>query len=153
MSRMTKEELREDPVLERIQMMLDYTGRNSRWIMLAAVGVVVVVVAVMMVGRAQRQAEFEASSLLTIGQSLFLQGNYPEAEAKLREVIDTHGGRSAADDARIYLGDATLAQGRNEEALQVYTDAVGSVGGGALEASARRGRAAALESLQRFAEA
>jgi len=150
---MTKEELREDPVLEWIQQAVDWTQRNARWVAIAAAAVVIAVIVAVMVTRGQRKAEIEAQQLLTTGQAYFLQGDVATAEVQFRQLVDGHGGSRAARSARIYLGDVLAAQGRFEEALSVYDQAGGSVGGQDLEAAAQRGRATALESLQRLSEA
>ncbi len=153
MAHMTKEELREDPVLEWIQHAVEWTQHNMRWVAVGAAAIVIVVLAVVMIARGQKKAEVEAQQLLTQGQAYFLQGNAQTAEVQLRQLVDGHGGSDAAKTGRIYLGDALAAQGRHDEALAVYEDACGSVGGGALEAAAQRGKAASLESLQRMPEA
>ncbi len=150
---MTKEELRDDPVMDWIQNAIDFVEHNSRWLGVGALAVVVIIVGIVMVGRSQQKAALEAEELLVQGQSQFLQSNYSGAEVQLRELVTTHGGSNAARVGRIYLGDALLAQGRIQEALGVYDDAAGVVGGGDLEAAAQRGRGAALESLGRLGEA
>ncbi len=153
MAHMTKEELREDPVLEWIQHAVDWTRRNVRWAALGVAAIVIVALAALMITRGQKKAELEAQQLLTSGQAYFLQGNAQSAETQLRQLVDGHGGSAAAKTGRIYLGDALAAQGRYDEALRVYDEACGSVGGGALGAAAQRGKASALESLQRWPEA
>lgn len=153
MARMTKDELRQDPVMEWIQGTLEYTQKNARWIGIAVAAVVVVVIGAIMIQRSHESAEMKAEELLVAGQSLYLQGNYLAAENRLRELIDAHGGASAAGAGKIYLGDALVAQERFEEALQVYEEATGSVSKAKLQAAAYRGKATVLESLERFSEA
>lgn len=151
MTHMTKEELREDPVLEWIQHAVQWTQQNVRWVALGAAAVVVVIIAGVMISRGREKSEMEAQQLLTAGQAYFLQGNAAGAEAQLRQLISQHGGSDAAAGGRIYLGDVLAGQGRYDEALTVYREAAGAAG--LLGAAARRGQAAALESLQRLAEA
>ncbi len=153
MAHMTKEELREDPVLEWIQHAIEWAQRNARWVAVGAGAVIIVVIAAVIVTRGQRKAEIEAQQLLTTGQAYFLQGNVATAEVQLRQLIDGHGRSRAARSGRIYLADALSAQGRFEEALTAYTEAAGSAGDAHLEAAALRGKASALESLQRLPEA
>jgi tetratricopeptide (TPR) repeat protein len=150
---MTKEELREDPVLEWIQHAIEWTQHNVRWVAVGAAAVIIVVIAAVMITRGQRKTELEAQELLTTGQAYFLQGNAAAAEVQLRQLVDGHGGSAAARSARIYLADALAAQGRFDEALSAYSEACGSVGGGTMEAAAQRGKAGTLESLQRLPEA
>jgi tetratricopeptide (TPR) repeat protein len=150
---MTKEELREDPVLEAVQGFLSFMQRHGRWVALGAAAIAVIVVGVIMLQRSSQRAEAEASAQLAIGQSYFVQGNYAESESQLRELLSSHGGTRSGRAARIYLGDALLAQGRNEEALEAYEEALSKVGSGELQVAAQRGEAATLESLGRYAEA
>ena len=153
MSRMTKEELREDPVLDAVQGFLSFMERHGRWVALGAAAIGVIVVGAIMLQRSSQRAELEASAQLAIGQSYFVQGNYAESESQLRELLSSHGGTRSGRAARIYLGDALLAQGRNEEALEAYEEALSKVGSGELQVAAQRGEAATLESLGRYAEA
>lgn len=153
MSRMTKEELREDPVLERIQWFVDFTQNNARWIGLGAVIVVVVVVGVIMLDRSNKRSEAEAEQLLRAGQTFLYQNDHVRAESELRTLLESYGGTHSAIAGRIAMGDALQAQGRAEEALQYYDEASRKTREPLLQAAAHRGRAAALESLSRFADA
>lgn len=153
MSRMTKEELREDPILEHIQSFMTFVERNARWIALGAAIVVVVIVGSVMVDRSKKRAEAEAEQLLGGGQTYYLQGNHANAEAQLRELLDAYGGTRAAISGRIYMGDALLAQGRADEALVYFDEAASKARGILLKAAANRGRGSALETLLRWPEA
>ncbi|MBD3235164.1 MAG: tetratricopeptide repeat protein [Candidatus Eisenbacteria bacterium] len=155
MSRMTKEELREDPVLEWIQDAISFLQRNMRWILTGAIIVVAVIVGGVALSRSHQRAEREAAQQLAAAQRGYLQGAYAQAEVQLRQLIDAHGGTRVAGAARVYLGDALLAQQRATEALETYEEAIAKGGDQdpMVLAAAHRGRAAALESLSRPAEA
>ena len=142
MARMTKEELREDPILEHIQSFLGFVERNSRWIGLGVVILVVVLAGSIMVQRSKQRAEAEAEQLLAEGQTYFLQGNYVSAESQLQELLDSYGGTHAALAGRIYLGDALLAEGRASEALRLYEEAAAKADEPFLRAAGQRGRGA-----------
>jgi predicted negative regulator of RcsB-dependent stress response len=151
---MTKDELREDPVLERIQSFMRFAEHNVRWFIAGAIVVVLVIVATFALQRGQANTAREAAQALTEGQASYLQGNYPMAESQLRQVIDQYGNSRAAGIARIFLGHALLDQARPEDALAAYTEATGKVGADPeLKAAANRGRGAALRDLGRFDEA
>lgn len=152
MSRMTKEELRDDPVHDWIEGAMEYTQKNARTIALAVAAVVVVAVGAWMLMRSQAASGAEAGQMLADGQSLTLQGNHAAAELQLQDLLSKHGGSEAAHSGRIYLGDVYYAQGRFEEALAIYEEAIGGADGDLL-AAAQRGKACALESLARFGEA
>lgn len=154
MSRMTKEELREDPILEWIQNTVTFFQRNLRWIMTGAIIVAAVVIGGVALTRSHQRAERDAAQLLSEAQRRYLQGAYPAAEVQLRQLIDAHGRTPSASPARVYLGDALLAQARTTEALEAYRDAVARAGGDALiTAAAQRGKATALENLSQPGEA
>jgi len=150
---MTKEELREDPVLERIQKTISFAERHSRWLIGGAVLVVAVIVGLSLLHRAQVRGEREAARLLMDAQASFLQNNLPAAESQFQQIIDSYGGTSAGVAARIYMGDVLRALDRPEEALRMYEQAAGKADDPLLETGAARGRAAAYEDLGRFAEA
>lgn len=152
-ARMTKDELREDPVLERIQGVIGFIERHGRWLLAGLVGIVVVIVAVVALQRSQARSAVEASQVLAEAQSAYLQGNYMMAESQLRTIIDEYGGTPAGPAARLYLGDALLALERPAEAIEVYERAAGKLEDRELKAAAHRGRGAALEDLKRHAEA
>jgi predicted negative regulator of RcsB-dependent stress response len=151
---MTKDELREDPVLERIQSFMRFAEHNVRWFIAGAIVVVVVIVAVFALQRGQTRTAREAGQALTEGQASYLQGNYPMAESQLRQVIDQYGSTKAAGVAQIFLGHTLLDEARPEDALEAYTKATGKVGDDPeLKAAVSRGRGAALRDLGRFDEA
>jgi tetratricopeptide (TPR) repeat protein len=152
-SRMTKEELREDPVLEWIQNFVEKVQDNSRWIVIAVVAVVVVIAGTIMIGNSRREAAAVAGSQLIAGQAQFLQGNYAGAENQIQQLLATTSGGEVALRARLVLGDALLAQARPSEALTVFEDATRGGGDADLQAAAQRGYAVALESVGRFGEA
>jgi predicted negative regulator of RcsB-dependent stress response len=151
---MTKDELRDDPVMERIQGMLRFAERNSRWLIAGVVVIAAVVVGLLALRSAQARAERDAALALSEAQSSVMQANWAAAENQLRQVVDNFGRTAAAPMARVQLGDVLREQGRSEEALSLYGRAAEA--GGAPElirAAGQRGRAAALEELGRFAEA
>ncbi len=153
-ARMTKGELREDPVLERMQAVLRFSERNSRWLIAGVVVLAAVIVGLLALRSAQDRAEHDAALALSEAQGSFMQGNIAAAENQFRQVIDNFGRTAAAPAARIQLGDVLLAQGRAEEALSVSAR-VAQAGGVSdlLRVAGHRGRGAALEELGRFAEA
>ncbi len=152
MPHMTKQELREDPILERIQGFLRLAEKNTRWLIGAAVVIVAIIVGVTMVQRGKVRGEREAATQLSEAQGAYLQGNLTAAESGFRQIVDSHGGTSSGRVARVYLADVLQAMGRSQDALKLYEDASGGKNP-VLEVAALRGQAAALEDLGRFADA
>ena len=153
MSRMTKEELREDPVLEWIQNFVQKVQDNTRWIVIGVAGLVVIVFGTIMIGNSRTEAAAEAKRQLVAGQAAFLQGNYAGAETQLQQLLASQSGGVTALRARLVLGDALLAQNRFAEALEIFEDATRNGGDDDLRAAALRGCAVAYESVGRYAEA
>jgi len=153
-TKMSKEELRDDPVLDWIQVGVSFAQRNARWLLMGGIIVAAGIVAAITLQKSQGRSEAEAAALLTDAQRRYLQGAYPAAEVQLRQMIEAHGRTAAALPGYIYLGDALLAQGRASEALTAYDEAVARGQKDLLLlAAAHRGKAASLESLSRFADA
>jgi len=151
---MTKEELREDPVLEQIQEILAFIERNSKWILIGIAVVAVLIVAGSSVRRARIRANAEASELLGKAQIVYVQGNLTAAETQLRELLRVYPSTRAAGTAWLYLGNVLLAQGRSEEAFEAYQKALERVGKDPVKvAGAHRGMGKALASLGRYADA
>lgn len=154
MAKMTKNELREDPVLEWLDGAIVFLRRNLRWILTGAIIVVAVFVGAITLTRSHKRSEMEAAQVLMDAQRRYLQGAYPAAEVQLQQLLTAYPRSQAAPLARIYLGDALLGQGRHAEALAAFEEATGARSDDpALPAAAHRGKASALESLARFAEA
>ncbi|MCK4303543.1 MAG: hypothetical protein KAY24_04830 [Candidatus Eisenbacteria sp.] len=153
MARMTKEELREDPILERVQQTLNFVQSNARWIALGVAAVIILIAGVIMINRSRVRAETDAAQLLSAGQQLYLQGNYAESESQLQQLLDMHGASRAAAQAWIYLADGLAAQERREEALAAYESAGGRGTTPIIRAAAARGRGTVLEDLEQFGEA
>ncbi len=150
MSQMTKEELREDPVLERIQWFVNFAEHNARWIALGAVIVVVVIVGSIMLDKSNKRSEAEAEQFLRAGQTYLYQGNYVGAESELRMLLESYAGSHSAIAGRIAMGDALYAQGRAEEAVRYYEEAAQKTREPLLQAAAYRGLGTSLESLDRY---
>ncbi|MBM3318145.1 MAG: hypothetical protein FJY75_09895 [Candidatus Eisenbacteria bacterium] len=154
MSAMSKQELREDPVMERIQRVVSFAERHARWIVVGAVAAAVAILALVAVQKSQARSALEAAQALTEGQASYLTGNHPMAESQLREMLQRYGHTRAAGPAHLFLGHALRDQGRALEALEAYDKAVGKVGADAeLQAAVQRGRGAALADLARYEDA
>jgi len=151
---MTKEELREDPVLEQIQRGVSFAQHNARWLIAGALVVVAIVIGTIALQRGRVRGDREAAQYLIESQAGYLQGNYAAAETQLKEMLQSYGRSRYAGQAQLTLGDVYLAQARPQDALQAYQAAAGKAGGDVeLAAAAQRGQGAALEDAGRTAEA
>lgn len=151
---MSKDELREDPILERIQSLVGFGERNVRWLIAAAVVVAIAIIAVIALQKGQARSGREAAQALSEAQASYFSSNYAMAESQLRELLDDYGGSSVAGAAQLFLGHAQRDQARPSDALEAYARAVDKLGGDPeLQSAAYRGRATALLDLGRFDEA
>lgn len=151
---MTKDELREDPVLEQIQRGVAFAQHHARWLIAGALVVIAVVVGTLALQRSRAHGDRQAAQYLIESQAGYLQGNYAAAETQLKEMLATYGRSKLAGPAQLTLGDVLLAQGRPQDALQAYEAAAEKAGGDSeLAAAALRGQGAALEDVGRAADA
>lgn len=151
---MTKEELREDPILEQIQRGVSFAQHNARWLIAGALVVIAVVVGTIALQRGRVRGDREAAQYLVEAQAGYLQGNHAAAETQLREMLQSYGRSKLAGAAQLTLGDVLLAQSRPQDALKAYEAAAGKAGGDLeLAAAAQRGQGAALEDAGRVADA
>jgi tetratricopeptide (TPR) repeat protein len=150
---MTKEELREDPVLEQLQRALSFGQQHARWLVAGVLVAAAVVIGILALQRGRQSAEREGSRYLIEAQAAYLTGNYAAAETQLKEMLQSHGRTRAAATAQVTLGDALMALGRPEEALKAYEAGGGKAAEPMIRAAALRGQATAQEDLGRHAEA
>jgi predicted negative regulator of RcsB-dependent stress response len=151
---MTKEELREDPVLEQIQRGVSFAQHHARWLILGALVVIALVIGTIALQRGRVRGDREAAQYLVEAQAGYLQGNHAAAETQLREMLQSYGHSKYAGAAQLTLGDVLLAQGRAGDALKAYQTAAEKAGGDLeLAAAAQRGQGAAMEDAGRVADA
>ena len=146
-ARMTKKEIRHDPVLESFQKGLDFTQHHGRWLVLGVVGIVVVVAVAVMVIQGRQTAAERAAMDMTQARAQVMRGQIAQARLTLEGLTSRHGGSEVASEAYLLLGDVHLATGQPAEARTSFEQALQGKGGPLLKRAAERGLATALDDL------
>jgi len=152
--RLTKRQIKEDPLLTWTVRIETYLEENLKRIAII-VGAVALAVALVFVWRGMhRSAEAEAAAKLTEAQFQLWSGNATQAVASAQQVIDQHGGTKSGRQAHLVRGDALLANGDPQGAMAEYRSYLDHVRGDRdLSRVARRGLAVAAENAKQYAEA
>ena len=152
--RLTKRQIKEDPLLTWTVRIETYLEENLKRIAIV-VGAVAIAVALIFVWRGVRRgAESEASAQLAEAQFQLWSGNPTQAVEGAKQVIDQHGGTRSGRQAHLVLGDALLATGDPQGAMAEYKSFLDHARGHRdMSRVARRGLAVAAENAKQYAEA
>lgn len=152
--RITRQQLKEDPLLKTTGETVDYVQHHMRMIVGLTVALVVVVAAVLVVRSSAARGEERAAGLLAEARGNMIRGVLEPAAAGLNTVIQAHKGTEAAREARVLMGTLRYNQGRYNEAEEHYREAVRIYADDPILGQvARRGLAACLENVARYEEA
>lgn len=152
--KLTKEELREDPVLSAL-LRTGQTIREKSLYLIIGVGVVVAAVAVAyFVRQSKTKGEQQAAILVMNAEQQIQSQNLQEALKAFQQAGEQHGGTPSGEIAILRAADLQMEMGEVEEARKLYAKYVGSDPEDPfLRASGLRGLAGALESLGQKEEA
>jgi tetratricopeptide (TPR) repeat protein len=152
--RLTKKQLKEDPLLRTTGETLDFARHHVRVIVgVLALGVLLVAI-VVFARNASRRSEDQAAGLLAAARTEIARGALEPAAARLEELTTNMSGTTAGKQGIFLLGDLHFGQGRFEESAAAYRQALDAFGDDPiLGPVARRGLAASLESSARYEEA
>ncbi|MBD3334526.1 MAG: tetratricopeptide repeat protein [Candidatus Eisenbacteria bacterium] len=151
--RMTKKELRQDPVMEAMQKALGFGQQYGKWLALGAAGIIILIAVALLVIQGRQAAAEQAATELMMARSQIMQGQLAQARSSLESVVTRYGSSDAAKEAYLLLGDVELAMDNAEGARRAFSEALARLDEPILTMGAQRGLAAALEDLGRFAEA
>jgi tetratricopeptide (TPR) repeat protein len=154
MSKMTRRELREDPVLTAITETSEWFQENLRQVLIG-VGAVVVVVVLVLVWQAQgRRNEGLASAALLRADYQMNVGDMNGAMASFKEIQTKYAGTPSARRALRDEGDANFVAGRYADAQRLYRTYLDKAGSKGIEGRAGlSGIAACLEQQHKFEQA
>jgi TolA-binding protein len=119
-SKLTKRQIKEDPLVTAAYRGLEIWERNSSRILIGAGVLVLVAILAFFVLRARSQAEVRAADNLFRATIAVSQGDYVTAAPMLEEIVNAAPGTRAARQAMLYLGDALAAQKKPGEAATWY---------------------------------
>jgi tetratricopeptide (TPR) repeat protein len=152
--KLTKEELREDPVVDALMRTVSVVRQRTTTIAIVVGIIVVGIVAAQLVRQSGAKAEKEASLLVLEGEGQYASGNTPEALRQFLTASDKFGGSPSGKIAGLRAADCQLEIGQTGEAQRLYQKFLDTnPRDGLLRASALRGIAKALESSGQGGEA
>jgi len=118
--KLTKRQIKEDPLVTAAYHGLDIWERNSRNILITVGVLVLAGILGFFVMRARTQAEVKASDDLFRATLSIGQGDYVTAAPMLQDIVDNAPGTRASREAMLYLGDAMVAQQKPADAATWY---------------------------------
>jgi len=152
--KITRREMREDPLVTFSLKAADFARSNARVIMIVGVIVVASIAVSVMMVRDRARADSEAEVLLAQANKELWRGNATEATALYNELLDRYAGTKSGKRGLLFKGDALLASGKYDEAIDSYEKFLTRERRDELlRSSARRGIATALEDKGEFAKA
>lgn len=144
--RITRHELKEDPLMRHTGEVVDFAQHHVRMMMIAAGVLLVAVLAVVLVRGAHSREEDKAAGMLAEARGDMDKGNPDAAAARLKDMLEFHGGTMSGKEAILMYADIMYNKGQYDEASTYYAQAVRVVGSNpVLGDVARRGLAATYE--------
>ena len=145
--RLSRTELKEDPLMKHTGEVVDFAQHHVRMMLIAAAVLVVAVVAVVVFRGAQAREEDQAAGMLAEARGDLNKGNPDAAIARLKDLLEFHGGTMAGKEAILLYADLQYDKKAYDEAETHYVQAVRAMGKDpVLGDTARRGLAATYES-------
>jgi tetratricopeptide (TPR) repeat protein len=151
--RLTKRELKEDKFVTLYFQVQEYFYRNSKILIGALVGLIVVILAIYGFTRMNASREASAQLELTKAKVALTQQNYAAAIDMLLQLVEEYGGTASGKEGRFYLANAYFANKDFINAERYFQDAAGNLDDDILESSALAGIAACLEEKQDYSGA
>lgn len=100
----TKKELKQDKFVLITLQTKDFLEKNSRTVLLAVIGVLVLIVAFNFWRQSRATANLEASNMLVRAQDVFYRGQKDAAKDSLKLLIERYDGTASAGHATFLLG-------------------------------------------------
>ena len=152
--RMTRKEMKRDPLVTFSLRAADFARMHARVIIIAGIVVIVSLVVIVMMVRDRAKAEASAEMILTQANRELWSGNAPQATVLYDELLDRYAGTESGKKGLLFKGDALLETRSLDEAIASYEKFLQRVKkDDLLRNSAKRGIATALEEKGEFAEA
>lgn len=152
--RLTRQQLKEDPLLQGTSDAADYAKDHMRLIIGVAAALIVLSSVIYFVRTGAARGKEQAAAMLIEAKTELKRGALEAAAGRLEELTRDHGGTTSGKAGLLVYGDVRFAQGQYQEADEYYRRAAEAYSKDAvLSDAARRGRAACLENLSRHEEA
>ena len=152
--KISKKELKHDPMLEMIFKIETYFRNHSKEIGYGAIGVVALVIISVMLMSSKSEAEIDAATAVGIAQFKYVAGDFQDAIVRLEDALRKYPGTDAATQGLFYLGSANYQVNNKDDAEKYFRDFLDENSDDELlVASAYAGIAAVREDNEDYAEA
>jgi predicted negative regulator of RcsB-dependent stress response len=151
---MTKEELREDPLLAALARLKVWIEGQGTVLTIVLAALVIAVVGYQIYRKAAARSEQAAAILLIDGESQYMNGSPADALSKFKEAYAQHKSAPSGRVGLLRAADMQLEMGDASDAETLYKQYLGTrPKDGLLRASALRGLAGSLDSAGQHEEA
>jgi len=152
--RMTRRDMKKDPLVTFSLEAADFARRNARLLTIVSVVVVASIIVIVMMTRDRARAEAEAEVMFAQANKELWRGNNAEAVNLYNELLDRYAGTKSGKRGLLFKGDALLDSGRYDEAIDAYEKFLQKEKNDRLlRNSAQKGIATALEDKGEFSKA
>jgi predicted negative regulator of RcsB-dependent stress response len=146
--KMTKEELREDPVLEGLNKLKKFIDERGFFLLIVVLVAIAGITATQVFRRMGTRAEQRAAVLLLDGEGQYQQGNVSDALAKFKQAYENQKGATNGKIGLLRAADCQAELGSAADAKALYEKFLASPPkDGLLRASGMRGLAGVLDSM------
>lgn len=114
--KITKKELKKDPVLEKIAQIDDFVHRQQKYVLYVVIGLVVVIVLAFVLIRSKQQANLSAMGELGLAEQVLANNDYDDAILRLEGIVSRYKRTHGAGIATLLLGQTYVAKNDWENA-------------------------------------
>jgi predicted negative regulator of RcsB-dependent stress response len=152
--KMTKEELREDPVLEGLNKLKKFIDERGFYLLIVVLVGIAAVAGSQVYRRMGARAEQRAAVLVLDGEAQYQQGNLTDAMAKFKQAYDNQKSAMSGKIGLLRAADCQAELGNAADAKSLYEKFLASPPkDGLLKASGLRGLAAVLDATGQHEQA
>lgn len=152
--RISKKELKQDQLVTFYFKARDWIEQNSKYMLMAAAGIVLIIAAFYLFSLSQKKSEQTASTVLIQAMRTYEVGNFEESIISLGQVVQNYGGTKSGKLARFYLANAFFQLNDFANAEQYFRKFVSDFKGDEqIRAAAMGGIAASLEQKKEYEKA
>jgi len=150
---LTKKELKQDKLVDFAYKAERFYLQNQRLVLGIAVGILIVVLAVVFIRKTTRSSRMEESYQLMMAKIAYSGGRADEAADAFRKIVSSLGGNAAAQ-AKFYLGRIAYDKENYSQAAEEFQSYLKDhTGDDEMDAAVMSGLAASYEALDRQTEA
>lgn len=152
--KITKKELKEDPLVTRYFLAVDYLDKHKKEIAYYVLGAAAAIAIIFLFISSGKKAELQAVSRVGQVEILYMRGQFQEAADEFRNIATQYADTDAAGMATYYLANCYYYLNQYEEAERYYRQYIDDYGNDPeITSSCYAGIGATFENRQNFQEA